>query len=116
MTPPNPYEVSGRLLKVNAIVEFLDLHNFTISEVLLMDDSGWLTVSKMAGVRPPSSETIRMVVETIQRRSATLDDLIASSVSPTGPTGPSGTGTTFEERLNAVADKLRAEDEANGTN
>lgn len=80
MTMRNPYKHSAQLVRAQRLVEELDtealdrgVNPFRHAAVILenvraRDDLFWRELSTLAAIRPPSSETLGLVFDLLERR------------------------------------------------
>lgn len=64
----NSYEMLAREKKVRALTETMHAHGWADTAIVrAMGPEHWATVAKTAGVKAPSEETIRLVIESLER-------------------------------------------------
>lgn len=63
----NPHASAARLRKAIALADILIARGFTLEHIAMMTPHHWCIVASAAGVKPPSEETVKMVVERMER-------------------------------------------------
>lgn len=66
--PFNTYEMRARDLKAGKLAEYLIKIGLIAAEVVNGTDAEWNQAAKQAGVRPPSTETRRRVIEIMREQ------------------------------------------------
>ncbi len=59
----NTYEMAARNKKAAALLAILKEHNVTLEEAQVAEPEHWAIAAKAANVKPPSAETIALVLE-----------------------------------------------------
>lgn len=62
----NLHEIAARQKKVAALVDILIRAKLSYAEVLLAKPGDWERAAQAARVKPPSDETVRLVLETLK--------------------------------------------------
>lgn len=77
----NPYELSGRAAKVNALVDALTTQDDPLAVAAAMAPLDWEKLARKVGIRVPSEQTIHQVTMRLRERKAnqalSVDEIFA---------------------------------------